>query len=230
MLKASQKRTNRAPFIDELMSRHPARSARLIRHDAHRPPVHTRKPDHDISGEMLVHLEEIAVVHHAPDHVLDVVRQIRFRGINVVEFSVLRDPPGSLRRHAAARRRDCSAAESSSARESCAGNPHRRPPTKCATPLIELCVTAPPSVFFGDVFMGDGLDHVGTGDEHVAGLIHHENEIGEGGRINRAARTRAHNGRDLRNHAARERVAQKNVGVTRRAKPRLPECARRRNR
>ena len=32
-----------------------------------------------------------------------------------------------------------------------------------------------------DLFSGDGLDDVRAGDEHVAGLIHHENKIGHGG-------------------------------------------------
>ena len=67
--------------------------------------------------------------------------------------------------------------------------------------------------FLGDVFMGDGLDDVGTGDEHVAGVVHHEDEIGDGGRVDRAARARAHDGGDLRHHAAGQRVAQEDVGV-----------------
>ncbi len=67
--------------------------------------------------------------------------------------------------------------------------------------------------FLGDVFVGHGLDDVGAGDEHVAGLVHHEDEIGERGRIDRAARARAHDGGDLRDHAARKRIAQENIGV-----------------
>ena len=61
--------------------------------------------------------------------------------------------------------------------------------------------------------MRDGLDHVRTGDEHVAGAVHHEDEIGDGGRIDRAAGARSHDGRNLRHHAARQRVAQKDIGV-----------------
>jgi hypothetical protein len=34
---------------------------------------------------------------------------------------------------------------------------------------------------FGDVFVGDGLDDVGAGDEHVAGVFGHEGEVGYGG-------------------------------------------------
>ena len=57
------------------------------------------------------------------------------------------------------------------------------------------------------------LDHVRTGDEHVAGAVHHEDEIGDGGRVDRAAGAGSHDGGDLRHHAARERVAQENIGV-----------------
>ncbi len=68
-------------------------------------------------------------------------------------------------------------------------------------------------LFLGDVFVRDGLDHVRAGDEHVAGVVHHEDEIGQRGRVDRAAGARAHDGGDLRDHAACERVAQKDIGV-----------------
>ena len=67
----------------------------------------------------------------------------------------------------------------------------------------------------GDVLVGHRLDHVGTGDEHVAGVVHHEDEIGDGGRVHRAARARAHDRGDLRHHAARQRIAQEDIGVAR---------------
>ena len=66
---------------------------------------------------------------------------------------------------------------------------------------------------FGDVFVGDGLDHVRAGDEHVAGVLHHEDEIGDGGRIDGAAGAGAHDGGDLRHDAAGQGVAQKDIGV-----------------
>ena len=69
--------------------------------------------------------------------------------------------------------------------------------------------------FLGDVFVGHRLNHVGTSDEHVAGVLHHEDEIGDGGRVDRAARAGAHDGRDLRHHAACQRIAQEDIGVTR---------------
>ena len=70
-------------------------------------------------------------------------------------------------------------------------------------------------LLLGDFLVGDGLDDVRAGDEHVGRVARHENEIGDRRRIDRAARAGAHDRADLRNHAARKRVAQKNFGVAR---------------
>ena len=45
--------------------------------------------------------------------------------------------------------------------------------------------------FGGDDLVGHGLHHVGSGDEHVAGVLHHEDEVGHRGRIDVAAGARA---------------------------------------
>ena len=36
-----------------------------------------------------------------------------------------------------------------------------------------------PQVTEGDILAGDSLDHVGAGDEHVAGLVDHDDEVGD---------------------------------------------------
>ena len=41
-------------------------------------------------------------------------------------------------------------------------------------------------IFKGDFFAGDAFDDVRAGDEHVRGVLYHENEISHGRRINRA--------------------------------------------
>ena len=45
------------------------------------------------------------------------------------------------------------------------------------------------------------LDHVRSGDEHVAGVFHHEDEVGDRGGVDRAARARPHDHADLRDDA-----------------------------
>ena len=62
------------------------------------------------------------------------------------------------------------------------------------------------------VLAGHGLDHVGPGDEHVAGALDHEGEVGDRGGVDRAARARAHDQRDLRDDARGHHVAVEDLG------------------
>ena len=65
----------------------------------------------------------------------------------------------------------------------------------------------------GHDLVGDGLHHVGAGDEHVARILHHEDEVGHRRRIDRAARAGAHDQADLRDHAGGEHVALEDLGI-----------------
>ena len=64
-----------------------------------------------------------------------------------------------------------------------------------------------------DLLARDRLDDLGAGDEHVRGLLHHEDEVGHRGGVDRAARARAHDQRDLRDHARALDVADEHVAV-----------------
>ncbi len=68
-------------------------------------------------------------------------------------------------------------------------------------------------LFLGDLFVSDRLDDVRAGDEHVRGVVDHQDEVGDGGRVHRATGARTHDGGDLRHHARCQRVAQEDVGV-----------------
>ena len=85
-------------------------------------------------------------------------------------------------------------------------------------------------LFLRDVFTGDRLHDVGTGDEHVRHALHHEDEVGHRGRVDRAARARPEHDADLRDHARRLHVAEEDAAVRTRATRRLLGCARRRRR
>ena len=69
-------------------------------------------------------------------------------------------------------------------------------------------------LFGGDDLVGNGLHHIGAGDEHVAGVLHHEDEVGHGRRIDVAAGAGAHDHGDLRDHAGGDHVAAKHIGVS----------------
>jgi hypothetical protein len=60
---------------------------------------------------------------------------------------------------------------------------------------------------------GHRLDHVGAGDEHVRGLLDHEDEVGHRGGVDGAARARAHDHADLGNHPRALHVADEHVPV-----------------
>ena len=68
-------------------------------------------------------------------------------------------------------------------------------------------------ILLAHLLVRDRLDHVGAGDEHVARLLGHHDEVGDGGRVDRAASAGAEDGRELRHHARGGDVAVEDVGV-----------------
>ena len=57
------------------------------------------------------------------------------------------------------------------------------------------------------------LHDLGAGDEHVGGVLDHEDEVGHRRRINRAAGAGAHDHRDLRDDARGQHVALEHLGI-----------------
>ena len=64
-----------------------------------------------------------------------------------------------------------------------------------------------------DLLAGHGAHHFGPGDEHVRGAARHQHEVGDRGRVDGAARARAHHERDLRHDARGHHVAAEDLGV-----------------
>ena len=64
-----------------------------------------------------------------------------------------------------------------------------------------------------DVLTGDGLDDVGTGDEHVGRAVDHDREVGDRGGVDVPAGARAHDQADLGDHAAGVHVAAEDLAV-----------------
>ena len=64
-----------------------------------------------------------------------------------------------------------------------------------------------------DILVGHRLHHLRAGHEHVARAFDHDREVGDGRRVDRAARARTQDQRDLRHDAGGQRVAQEDVGV-----------------
>ena len=65
----------------------------------------------------------------------------------------------------------------------------------------------------GHGLVGDGFDDVGAGDEHIAGVAHHEDEVGHRRRIDVAAGAGTHDHRNLRDDARGEHVALEHFAI-----------------
>src|SRR6266404_2046136 len=69
-------------------------------------------------------------------------------------------------------------------------------------------------LFFRYILVRHRLDNIGTGDEHVRRVLHHDVKVGDCRTVNRTAGAWSKDATDLRHHATGQRVAQKNIRVT----------------
>ena len=175
-------------------------------------PAQARKADHDVLRKVLVNLEELAVVHHAADDLLDVVRLvgvIRHDGVQhrvgaqwVVarfdEWRILHVVGGQIPQQQAQQVKTIAFALGGHVGYAADAIVHQR-----SSQLFE-----------GDILVRHGFDHVGACDEHVAGVLHHEDKVGQRGRIDCAPCAWPHDEADLRDDAAGLRVAQEDIRVT----------------
>ncbi len=185
----------------------------LVGHDAHGPPVEAGEADDQVPGEVLLHLEEVAVVHHGVEDVLHVVGQAGRVGHQGAQGDlgavgiVGAGPRGRVvlvvERHEAHELTDheqallvVRAGEMGAAGAGVVGH-------------------GPAQVLLADLLVGDRLDDVGPRDEHVGGVLDHEDEVRDGRRIDRAARAGPHDGRDLRHHPRGQHVAGEDVRIAR---------------
>ena len=107
MLKASQKRTKRARLLRGVDVEHAGQVLRLVADDADRVAVEAREADDDVLREVLVDLEELAVVDDQRDDVAHVVGLLRVVRDDRVERLVHR-ARGRRRARPAAASRGCS--------------------------------------------------------------------------------------------------------------------------
>ena len=161
--------------------------------------------------EVLVDLEELAVVDDQRDdvaHVVGLVRVVRHDRVErlvhpvrvVARLEPRRQLEVVLRQEREQVARVLEARVLVLGRE--VGDAGLRVVRHRAAELLEL-----------DLLAGDRLDHLGPRDEHVRGLLHHEDEVGHRRRVDGAARARAHDQADLRDHAGALDVAHEHVAV-----------------
>ena len=173
--------------------------------------VQAREAADDVRREVLLDLEELAVVDQHAHDVAHVVGLVRVLGDDRVEPGV--HPIRVVGRLHARRRLEVVLRQE---REQVARvleavvlvvegevrDAGLRVVADRAAELLEL-----------DLLARDRPDHVGTRDEHVRRLLDHQDEVGHRGRVDRAARARPHHQADLRDHAGALDVAHEHVAV-----------------
>jgi len=184
---------------------------RVVGDDADRAPAQAGEANHQVLGVALVDLEELLVVDHGQDQLLDVIGLVGVDRHDLVQPVV----------HAV----EGVAAFGIGRRLHVGGG-------QVAEQFLDhvqgvLLVAADEMGHAGDggvalgaaqlleghLLLVDGLDHLGAGDEHVAGLVDHENEVGDPRRIDGAPGAGAHDHRDLGNDARGDGIAEKDVAV-----------------
>ena len=68
--------------------------------------------------------------------------------------------------------------------------------------------------FVGDLFAHDGSDDIGAGDVHLAHALDHEDEVGDAGGVDGAARAGAEDDGDLGDYAGGHGIAEEDVAVS----------------
>ena len=160
---------------------------------------------------MLVHLQKLAVVHNLPDHLLHIVGLV-----------------GIVRHDRVQRRR--------LAQRVVAAGLERRILHVVARQIVHQLLHKEEGVLFvlggevgnaglagmddgaaqffkGDVLVGHRLDHIRPGHEHVARVLDHDHEVGDGRAIDRAAGARSHDHADLRHDARCHHIAIEDFGI-----------------
>ena len=98
---------------------------------------------------------------------------------------------------------------------------------KWATPERVAWARAPPSSSFGDLLVRHRADRLRPVQEHGGGALHHEDEVGDGRAVDRAAGAGAEDDRDLRAPRRRRACCAGRCRRSRPAPPPPPGCGRR---
>ena len=184
---------------------------RLVRDHADRPALDPAEADHDVLRVERLDLEK--VLDHGLDHgvhVVGLVRRVRDQPVKSKIRFARREVRGDLE---GGRFVQVVARE---VRQQRAHVVHRVVLVGGQVVRVAAAgVVRPRTAQFlhPDVLAGHGADDVRTGDEHVRRLVDHHGEVGDRRGVDRTARARAHDQRDLRDDAAGADVAEEDVGV-----------------
>ncbi len=198
-------------LVRRVAVQHTRQHQRLVGDKAHRLPVDTAEAHHDVLCEILLYLEEIRIVRHRLDNVAHVIRLrrisrqnflnviLRFRRLGRESLCLALIVPRNERQQL------LDLLETLRLR----GSEEMRIPAHTGMH------TRSAQVLRAHHLTQNRLHHIGTRDEHLRNVIHHEDKVRQCRRIHRPTGTRSQNHRQLRNHARSLRIAEENLPVTR---------------
>src|SRR5208337_1978738 len=189
----------------------PGEDRRLIGNDADGTSVQACETNDDILGKMLVDFKEVAFIDDGVNHILNIVRLLWILGDDAVE-GLFAAVDGVMRGTARWIFKIVAGQETEKLAD------HRATfrvitRNKVSDSTRGIVGHGAAEFLLGDFLVRDILDDVRAGDEHVGSVVRHQDEIGDGGGVDGAAGTGSKDRADLRDHAAGESIAEKNVRV-----------------
>ncbi|VTR67869.1 hypothetical protein DESC_640023 [Desulfosarcina cetonica] len=196
-----------------MVVQHPGQHGRLIGHQADGLPPQASEPADDVAGEIGLHRQKLGAVEDAGDQHVHVVALVGVRRYEVVQGGI-----GALGRIVQVEkggllpvvgRQVVDQLANAAQAENVIGV------DEMGHAAFFRVDTGPAQVFGADIRMDDGFNHVGAGDEHIGGAVHHEDEIGDRRAVHRAAGAGPHDAGDLGDNAAGVDVAVENFAIGR---------------
>ena len=225
-------------FVRCMIIQGTAHNRGLIRHEAYGFPVHTGKSDHHIPGKILLYLKKASFIRNPANDILHVIGTP-----GIIRHNALQIRAWVITAFLAAVYFPAQAAHMLQYLVNIAGkrlfffqSDDWRFFLKIGGKIIQELAHSHQAFPFGIIsemgntaffrmdlgsaqlfhsghFIDNRFHHIGAGYEHLGGILHHENEITDGGRIAGAAGAGAQNHRDLGNHAGSLGMAQEHSRV-----------------
>ncbi len=191
---------------------HAGHDGRFLRHNAHAVPADARQTHDGIARPVGLNFEEGALVHDGLD---DLMHDIGFAGVErdngveplihahgiiivILEGGIFDIVGGQVGKELPYQRKRLLLRRRCQMRHAADRHVHIRAAQRLGI----------------DHFAGHSLDDLRAGQEHEGLLLHHDDQVLQGGGIGRAARAGAKHHADLRDHAGILRIAPEDLGIS----------------
>ena len=189
----------------------PRERRRIVGDDADRAAGEPGEPDHEVGRPVALDLKERLRVEQSVDDRMDIVGRARLLGHDPGQLGGRRIARGDRR----ADRRLLEIVEWEIGEQS-TGERQRVPVGgrgEVGDPALGGVRVGPAERLHRHLFPGHGLHDVGAGDEHLAGALGHDHEVGDRGRVDGPAGARTEHEGDLRDDARQEHVPEEDLAV-----------------